>query len=94
MVLSELPPGSLPWRWTFRAQSRITAGLASATVVVEAVECSGSLATANYAEMIGREVGAVPGEVTSRVSAGPNSLLAAGASVIRDAQDVVQILRH
>ena len=55
------------------------------TVVVEATERSGSLTTADFAAQAGRAVGAVPGPVTSRFSAGTNDLLAAGAIVVRDA---------
>lgn len=92
LVLAELPPGATPWRWTFPARNRIVAGLTGMTVVVEAAAQSGSLVTANFASEFGREVGAVPGPVTSRVSAGPNALLAAGAHIVRDARDVLDEL--
>lgn len=92
LVLSELPPGATPWRWTFPARNRIMAALAGMTVVVEAAARSGSLITADLAADLGREVGAVPGPVTSRASAGPNNLLAGGACLIRDAQDVLDAL--
>jgi DNA processing protein len=92
LVLSEFPPGAVPWRWTFPARNRIVAALAGMTVVVEAASSSGSLLSAEFATDFGREVGAVPGPVTSRASAGPNSLLAAGARVIRDAEDVLAAL--
>ena len=89
LVISEFPPGAPPWRWTFPARNRIMAALAGMTVVVEAATRSGSLITADLAADLGRDLGAVPGPVTSRASAGPNSLLAGGACVIRDAQDVL-----
>jgi DNA processing protein len=92
LVLSEFPPGATPWRWTFPARNRIMAALAGMTVVVEAATRSGSLITADLAADLGRDLGAVPGPVTSRASAGPNALLAAGAHVIRDAQDVLDAL--
>jgi DNA processing protein len=91
-VISELPPGSTPWRWTFPARNRIMAALAGMTVVVEAAAKSGSLITADLATELGRDLGAVPGPVTSRASAGPNELLAGGACVVRDAQDVLDAL--
>ena len=91
-VLGELPPGAPPRRWTFPARNRIMAGLASVTVVVEAAERSGSLITARFAEDLGREVGAVPGRVTSRMAAGSNRLLRDGAHVVRDAADVLDAL--
>lgn len=91
-VISEFPPGAPPWRWTFPARNRIMAALAGMTVVVEAATRSGSLITTDLAADLGRDLGAVPGPVTSRASAGPNGLLASGASVIRDAQDVLDAM--
>jgi DNA processing protein len=92
LVLSELPPGATPWRWTFPARNRIMAALAGMTVVVEAAARSGSLITADLAADLGREIGAVPGPVTARTSAGPNNLLAGGACLVRDAQDVLDAM--
>jgi len=92
LVISELPPGATPWRWTFPARNRIMAALAGMTVVVEAATRSGSLITTDLAADLGRDLGAVPGPVTSRASAGPNALLASGAHVIRNAQDVLDAL--
>ncbi len=89
LVLSELPPGTGAWKWTFPARNRIMAALAEMTIVVEAAERSGSLITADLAADLGRDLGAVPGPVGSRLSAGPNNLLAGGACVVRDAQDVL-----
>jgi len=60
--------------------------------VVEAAQRSGSLITADLAADLGRDLGAVPGPVTSRTSAGPNDLLAGGACLIRDAQDVLDAM--
>jgi DNA processing protein len=91
-VVSELPPGATPWRWTFPARNRIMAALAGMTVVVEAASRSGSLITTDFAADLGRDLGAVPGPVTSRASAGPNSLLASGAHVVRNAQDVLDAM--
>src|SRR6201991_4464882 len=91
-VISELPPGSTPWRWTFPARNRIMAALAGMTVVVEAAQRSGSLITADLAADLGRDLGAVPGPGNSRASAGDNDLLAGGACVIRDAQDVLDAM--
>lgn len=92
MVLSELPPGTGAWRWAFPARNRIMAALAGMTVVVEAAQRSGSLITADLAADLGRDLGAVPGPVTSRVSAGSNDLLAGGACLVRDAQDVLDAM--
>ncbi|HEY7455717.1 MAG TPA: DNA-processing protein DprA, partial [Solirubrobacterales bacterium] len=92
LVLSELPPGCGAWRWSFPARNRIMAALAGMTVVVEAAERSGSLITADLAADLGRDLGAVPGPVGSRLSAGPNGLLAGGACLVRDAQDVLDAM--
>jgi DNA processing protein len=92
LVISEFPPGATPWRWTFPARNRIMAALAGMTVVVEAAARSGSLITMDLAADLGRDLGAVPGPVTSRASAGPNALLAGGACVVRDAQDVLDAM--
>jgi len=92
LVISELPPGATPWRWTFPARNRIMAAMAGMTVVVEAAARSGSLITADLAADLGRDLGAVPGPITSRASAGPNNLLAGGACLVRDAQDVLDAM--
>jgi DNA processing protein len=92
LILSELPPGTSAWRWSFPARNRIMAALAGMTVVVEAAERSGSLITADLASDLGRDLGAVPGPVGSLCSAGPNNLLAGGACVIRGAQDVLDAM--
>ncbi|HWB70226.1 MAG TPA: DNA-processing protein DprA [Solirubrobacterales bacterium] len=92
LVLSELPPGTAAWRWAFPARNRIMAALAGMTVVVEAAERSGSLITADLAADLGRDLGAVPGPIGTRTSAGPNNLLAGGACVVRGAQDVLDAM--
>lgn len=92
LVLSELPPRTGVWRWTFPARNRIMAALAGMTVVIEAAPRSGSLITADLAADLGRDLGAVPGPVNSRVSAGTNELLAGGACLVRDAQDVLDAM--
>ncbi len=89
LILSELPPGTTARRWTFPARNRIMAALAAMTVVVEARSRSGSLITAEMAQELGREVGAVPGRVGATTAAGANDLLRDGAHVIRDAGDVL-----
>jgi DNA processing protein len=91
-VVSELPPGFSAHRWCFPARNRLIAALSRVTVVVEAADRSGSLITADLARALGRDVGAVPGPVTARGSAGTNALLFDGAHVVRDAQDVLDLL--
>lgn len=92
LVVSELPPGQQPFRWSFPARNRIMAGLAAMTVVVEAAEPSGSLITADFATSANRALGAVPGQVTSRLAAGPNRLIADGARLVAGAADVIEEL--
>lgn len=92
VVLSELPPGQRPYRWSFPARNRIMAGLAAITVVVEAADPSGSLITSDFAAELDRTVAAVPGRAGSRLSAGTNGLLKAGALVVTSAQDVLDEL--
>jgi DNA processing protein len=91
-VVSEMPPGFGGHRWCFPARNRIIAALSTLTIVVEAATRSGSLITADLATDLGRTVAAVPGPVTSRASAGTNELLHAGAAVIRDARDALDLL--
>jgi DNA processing protein len=90
LVVSEYAPGVEPAPWRFPARNRIIAGLARATVVVEAREASGALITADLALEEGREVFAVPGEITSSLSAGSNALLRLGATPLTSAGDVLE----
>jgi len=95
VVISEMPPGTAIRRWMFPARNRVIAGIAAMTVIVEAGEHSGSLTTVEVAHRLRRTVGAVPGQVSSPLAAGPNALLAnGGAVVVRDAQDVVDWLKE
>ena len=92
LIASEYAPGVEPAPWRFPARNRIVAGLAVATVVVEARERSGALITADFAMEEGREVFAVPGEITSSLSAGTNALLRAGAAPLCAVGDVLESL--
>jgi DNA processing protein len=91
-AISELPAGARPRRWCFVARNRIIAALARVTVVVEARDRSGALITAGYARDLGREVAAVPGPVTSSRSRGANALIRDGAHLVRDPQDILDLL--
>jgi DNA processing protein len=90
LVVSEYAPGVEPAPWRFPARNRIVAGLTQATVVVEAREKSGALITADLALEEGREVFAVPGEITSALSAGVNALLRLGATAATSVDDVLE----
>jgi len=91
-AVSELPPGFGAFRWCFPARNRIIAALARITVVVEGAERSGSLITADFAADLGRPVAAVPGQVTSRLSGGTHALLKAGAALVTNGADVLDLL--
>lgn len=91
-VVSEMPPGFRAQRWCFPARNRIIARLGRMTVVVEAADRSGSLSTARHARDLGRDVGAVPGRISSPLSRGTNALLRDGAAVVRDVQDILDEL--
>jgi DNA processing protein len=90
LVVSEYEAGVEPAPWRFPARNRIIAGLCRATVVVEARERSGALITADFALEEGRDVLAVPGEITSSLSAGTNALLKLGAAPVACAADVLE----
>lgn len=88
-VISEYPAGTTPFKQYFPARNRIIAGLSLCTIITEANASSGSLITANFALQANRMVMAVPGNVTSPRSAGPNNLLKLGAKPVTDAVDVL-----
>ena len=92
LIVSEYGPGVEPAPWQFPARNRIIAGLCAATIVVEARERSGALITADFALEDGREVFAVPGEITSALSAGTNALLRLGATPLTAPADVLEAL--
>jgi DNA processing protein len=92
LVVSEYPPGVEPSPWRFPARNRLVAGLATATVVVEARRRSGALITADFALELGRDVFAVPGEITSGLSEGTNDLIRQGATPLLGAADVLEAL--
>ena len=89
LIVAEYAPGVEPAPWRFPARNRIVAGLCAATVVVEARERSGALITVDLAMEEGREVFAVPGEITSSLSAGTNALLKLGAAPLTSETDVL-----
>jgi DNA processing protein len=91
LAVAEYEPGVEPAPWRFPARNRIIAGLCAVTIVVEARERSGALITADLALEEGREVLAVPGEITSPLSAGTNALLKLGAGPCTSADDVLEL---
>lgn len=91
-VLTEFPPGTRPLPHHFPRRNRIIAGLTLGTLVVEAAERSGSLATARHAVDSGREVFAVPGPVGSETSAGCHALIRLGATLVTAVPDILEEL--
>lgn len=89
-VVTENPFGTKPESGYFPARNRIISGLAAGTVIIEAAEDSGSLITADYALKQGRKLFAVPGNISSPVSRGTNSLIRQGALLVGTAGDVLQ----
>lgn len=94
LVVSELPWGAPPARWTFPARNRIIAGLASALLVVEASLPSGTFSTADHALQTGTDVLAVPGSILSPCSRGTNRLIRDGAGVVADVEDLALALER
>ena len=92
MRVSDQPMGFQPHGRHFVARNRIITGLSRATIVVEAAAKSGSLIAAKGALDQGRDVLAVPGHPFEPRVAGCNMLLRDGATLIRGADDVIELL--
>ncbi len=90
LVIAEQPPGREPLARHFPSRNRIIAGMALATVIVEAAPRSGSLITARLAAESGREVLAVPGSPLDPRAQGCNLLIREGATLIQNAADVIE----
>lgn len=88
-VISQFPMGAPPLPANFPVRNRTIAALALGTVVVEAAEQSGALITAGLAAELGREVFAVPGDITSERSRGTNRLIQDGAKLVQGWEDIV-----
>lgn len=91
-AISELPCGCTGRRWGNIAAERIVAGLADLTLLVEAESEPDELECIQVAQGLERLVAAVPGRVSSPLSVGPHALLRAGAPLVRDPEDVLELL--
>lgn len=91
-LVAEVPPGCQPGRHRFVSRNRVIAAISGATIVVEAAWRSGALSTAHRALELGRQVGAVPGPVTSMSSVGCHRLLRKGAVCVTDTDDALELL--
>lgn len=93
LVLSEFPMGAPPYPQNFPIRNRIVSGMSVGVLVIEGAQYSGSAITARLAMDQQREVFAVPGNITSKMSWGPNLLIKQGAKLVQDWNDVVAELR-
>ncbi|GBF32649.1 rossmann fold nucleotide-binding protein Smf [Desulfocucumis palustris] len=91
-VISEFPLGAQPVPWHFPVRNRIISGLSRSVVVVEAAARSGALITADIALEQGRDVMAVPGNVSSPLSVGANRLIKQGARLVDGPEDILEEL--
>lgn len=91
-VISEYEPGTPPMQHRFLERNRIVSGLADAIIITEAAARSGTLNTAAHALEQGKELFVVPGNITSPLSAGCNTLLKQGAAPALSADDVLQVV--
>ena len=91
-VISEFPPGAPPSVGSFPSRNRIVAGISDGVLVTEGADDSGSLITADYAFKFNRKVFAVPGPITSTLSAAPLRLIEKGAKLAISADDILKEL--
>jgi DNA processing protein len=89
LIISEFPMGKPPYPQNFPVRNRIISGMSLGVLVVEGSEYSGSAITAKLAAEQNREIFAVPGNITSRQSWGPNLLIKQGAKLVQEWSDVV-----
>ena len=89
LIVSEFPMGAVAFPQNFPIRNRIVSGASVGLLVVEGAQYSGSAITARLALDQGREVFAVPGNITSKMSWGPNLLIKQGAKLVQDWNDVV-----
>jgi DNA processing protein len=92
LLVSEFPMGAPAFPQNFPIRNRIVSGMSSGVLIVEGAQYSGSAITARLAMDQGREVFAVPGNITSKLSWAPNLLIRQGAKLVMDAQDIVSEL--
>ena len=92
-IVSTFSPGEDAGIGSFPARNAIIAGLSRGVLITEGAEDSGSLITANDAKKFGRFLFAVPGQITSHLSKGPNNLIKQGALAVSSAQDILDQLQ-
>jgi len=93
LILSDFPMATPPYPQNFPLRNRIVSGMSAGVLVVEGGQYSGSAITAKLASEQSREIFAVPGNITSKLSWGPNLLIKQGAKLVQDWNDVVVELK-
>lgn len=88
-ILSEYPPGTMPYRWNFPSRNRIISGLSNGVLVIEARKRSGSLITVDAALEQGRDVFSIPGRAGDPLSVGTNNLIKQGAELVDRPEDIL-----
>jgi DNA processing protein len=91
-LASEFPDGTPAFRWNFISRNRIVSALCDALLITEAAEKSGTLHTAKFALEQGKDVLAVPGNITSELSKGTNNLIKSGAAPVTSVDDILLVL--
>ena len=91
-LISDYPPGTPPEASNFPPRNRLISGLSLAVVIIEAGQTSGALITAAFAADQGREVFAVPGNITSPGSKGTNRLIRDGAQPLLHPEQILEAL--
>lgn len=89
-IISEYPCGTKPDKLHFPQRNRIISGLSNGVLVVEASEKSGALITTDFALDQGKEVFAIPGEITNKNSKGCNELIKDGARMVLSVQEIIE----
>lgn len=90
LIISEYPSNTAPSKTTFPERNRIISGLSNGIIVVEAKERSGALITAEFGLSQGKNIYAVPGNITSNNSIGTNKLIYDGAKILTNINDVME----
>ena len=89
-LISELPLESKIEAWNFANRNRIISGMSKGTLVVEGAKTSGALLTAKYALEQNRDIYAIPGNINSPQSEGPNYLIKLGAKIVCSPEDILE----